>query len=202
MISDILEKFRAKILKFLPIPEEECKAYFRSDMKVKHLKAKGFFIKEGEISHEMAFVSKGVLRMFYNSPEGKEINTRFFFENDFVVAYQSFLLQKPGRYFIQALDDCELITVPHNNLQNAFEQSHIWNKFGRIVAEKSFILAEQRTEDLLFYNAEERYQKLLKTHPKIFEQIPLYHIASYLGIERESLSRLRKKLSRSNTIVT
>jgi len=80
-------------------------------------------------------------------------------------------------------------------LQNAYEQSHLWNKFGRIIAEKSYVISEKRIESLLFYNAEERYLNLVKTYPRVFEQVPLYHIASYLGIERESLSRLRKKLA-------
>jgi len=188
-------KFRARVLKILPIPEEECDAFFASEKEFKYLKAKEFFIKENETCREIAFVNKGVLRMYYLSPEGKEINTMFFFENDFATSFQSLLLQQPGRYFIQALTDCELITVAYPTLQNAYEQSHLWNKFGRIIAEKSYVISEKRIESLLFYNAEERYLNLVKTYPRVFEQVPLYHIASYLGIERESLSRLRKKLA-------
>ena len=188
-------KFRARVLKILPIPEEECDAFFASEKEFKYLKAKEFFIEENETCREIAFVNKGVLRMYYLSPEGKEINTMFFFENDFATSFQSLLLQQPGRYFIQALTDCELITVAYPTLQNAYEQSHLWNKFGRIIAEKSYVISEKRIESLLFYNAEERYLNLVKTYPRVFEQVPLYHIASYLGIERESLSRLRKKLA-------
>jgi len=195
-------KFRSKVLKILPIPEEECDAFFASEKKVWHLQAKDFFIKEKETCQEMAFVNSGVLRMYYLSPEGKEINTMFFFENDFVTSYQSLLLQQPGRYFIQALANCELIIVSYHTLQNAYEYSHLWNKFGRLIAEKSYIISEKRIESLLFCNAEERYLNLIKTYPRVFEQVPLYHISSYLGIERESLSRLRKKLSKSKEIVT
>ena len=191
----MIEKFRAKVLKILPIPKEECDAYFEQVRQTKQLAAKDFFVREGEVCREMAFVNHGVLRMFYTTEEGKEINTRFFFEDDFVAAFQSFLTQKPGRYSIQALKDCELVTIPFTNLQAAYNSSVLWGKFGRIIAEKSYISAEQYTESLLFYDSEQRYLKLLKDHPKIFDQVPLYHIASYLGIERESLSRLRKKLA-------
>ena len=196
------QKFRDKVNKILTIPEEECDAYFKEVREKKQLDAKQFFVTEGHTCHELAFVNKGTLRMFYTSAEGKEINTRFFFEDDFVASYQSFLTQRPSRYSIQALTACELVTIPHSNLQAAYNQSHLWAKFGRIIAEKTYILAEQHSESLLFYNLEERYLKLLKTHPRIFEQVPLYHIASYLGIERESLSRLRRKLSRPVTNVT
>ena len=191
----MIAKFRAKVLKILPIPEEECDAYFKEVRQTKNLAAKEYFVREGEVCREMTFVNHGVLRMFYTTEDGKEINTRFFFEDDFVAAFQSFLTQRPGRYSIQALKDCELVTIPFTRLLDAYNNSSLWGKFGRIIAEKSYISAEQYTESLLFYNSEERYLKLLKAHPKVFEQVPLYHIASYLGIERESLSRLRKKLA-------
>ena len=195
-------KFRSRVQKILAIPKEECDAFFASEKKFRNLNAKDYLIRENETCHEVAFVNKGVLRMYYLSPDGKEINTMFFFENDFVTSFQSLLLQKPGRYFIQALEDCELITVAYDMLQNAYEHSHLWDKFGRIIAEKSYIISEKRIESLLFLDAEERYLNLVKTYPRVFEQVPLYHIASYLGIERESLSRLRKKLSKPKTIVT
>ena len=82
-------KFRARVLKILPIPEEECDAFFASEKEFKYLKAKEFFIKENETCREIAFVNKGVLRMYYLSPEGKEINTMFFFENDFATSCPS-----------------------------------------------------------------------------------------------------------------
>ena len=197
----MFDKFRAKVLKTVHIPESECDAFFATEKKVLQMKAKDYFTRENETCREIAFVNQGVLRMYYISPAGKEINTMFFFENDFMTSYQSLLLQQPGRYFIQALERCELITVANATLQNAYEQSHLWNKFGRLIAERSYINSERRIENLLFLNAEERYLNLLKTHPRVFEQVPLYHIASYLGIERESLSRLRKKLSKQSGIL-
>lgn len=190
-------KFRAKVLKIAPISEEECNRYFLEKKIPTTLPAKDFFLKEGEVNTKMAFVQKGVLRMFYISEDGKETNVQFFFEDDFVASYQSFITQTQSKYFIQALEDCELITISYNALQNAYSNSIVWQKFGRIIAEKVFTLSEQRTESLLFQNAEERYLSLLKKRPIIFEKIPLYHIASFLGIERESLSRLRKKIAKS-----
>ena len=81
-----------------------------------------------------------------------------------------------------------------NTLEKAYHLSKNWERFGRIMAEKSCQLTTERMESFLFLNGEQRYLQLLATKPHIFEQIPLYHIASYLGLERESLSRLRKKI--------
>lgn len=189
-------KLKTKIEKILQIPIEDCDLYFSNSKIPLKIPAKEYFLKEGKICEQMAFIKKGELRMFYITEEGKEINVEFFFENDFVASYQSFLRQTKSKYYIQAISDCELVTISNKTLQNAYANSPYWQKFGRIVAEKVFTLAEQRTESFLFYNAEERYLNLLSNRPIIFKKIPLYHIASYLGIEPESLSRLRKKLAK------
>ncbi len=189
------DKLRSKVLRFTNIPKEECDRYFGDDKLPMTLAAKELYLREGEVCREMGFIEKGTMRMYYVAADGEEINVDFFFENDFATSYQSFITQTPGKYFIQALTDCELTTVSHASLQHAYANSPQWQQFGRIIAERVFIRAEQRKENLMFYDAEERYQNLLATRPKIFEQVPLYHIASYLGIKRESLSRLRKKLA-------
>jgi CRP/FNR family transcriptional regulator, anaerobic regulatory protein len=189
-------RFRSKVQKIAAITAEECDRYFLNEKTPLQLPAKAFFLNQNDMCTQMAFVEKGTLRMYYISPEGKEINVEFFFEDDFVTEYQSFLQQSPSKYFIEALTDCELTAISYSAIQMAYKNSFAWQEFGRIVAEKSFTRAQQRTESFLFYSAEERYLNLLKRRPYIFEKIPLYHIASYLGIERESLSRLRKKLSK------
>ncbi|OAB80004.1 Crp/Fnr family transcriptional regulator [Cochleicola gelatinilyticus] len=187
-------KLKSKIEKIAQVPVEDCELYFSNSRIPLKIPAKKYFLTEGQVCKKMAFIEKGELRMFYITDEGKEINVEFFFENDFVASYQSFLHQSKSKYYIQAISDCELITISNKTLQKAYENSSYWQKFGRIVAEKVFTLAEQRTESFLFYTAAERYLNLQKNRPILFEKIPLYHIASYLGIEPESLSRLRKMM--------
>jgi hypothetical protein len=92
------------------------------------------------------------------------------------------------------MEDSEVITFTSSQLHDNYNTSQNWERFGRIIAEKLFIDATERTESFLFLTGEQRYLNLLKRRPKIFERVPLYHIASHLGIERESLSRLRKKI--------
>jgi len=76
-----------------------------------------------------------------------------------------------------------------------YRQSHQWECFGRLLAQEAFNIAIERAESFLFLSPEERYLQLIKNHPDIFNNIPLYHISSYLGIQGPSLSRIRKRLS-------
>lgn len=175
------------------LTEDDC-ALFEPFLKIKKLKTKDYFLSEGKTCAEIGFVNSGCFRTYYLS-EGKEINTHFVFENEFVTDYDSFLQNKPSRYFIQAIEDAEIVTFNLPALQNAYNQSHNWERFGRMIAEQSYKLTTQRVESFLFLDGEQRYLDLLKHQPHILNRVPLYHIASYLGLERESLSRLRKKVA-------
>ncbi|WP_341900462.1 Crp/Fnr family transcriptional regulator [Fluviicola taffensis] len=175
------------------LTEEDC-ALFEPYLKIKKYSAKEHFLNEGKTCQEIGFINRGSFRTYYLS-DGKEINTHFVFENDFVVDYDSFLEGKPSKYAIQALEDVEIVTFNLEALQKAYNQSQNWERFGRIMAEQSYKLTTQRVESFLFLDGERRYLDLQENHPLIFDRIPLYHIASYLGMERESLSRLRKKIA-------
>lgn len=184
--------YKETVRRIAPLTDADC------DLFIPHLKIKQYpkgsnFVVEGQISNEIGFISKGAFRIYYLI-DGKEVNGNFFFEHEFVVEYQSFLLQRPSKYFIEAMEDSEVITFTSTQLHNNYNISQNWERFGRIIAEKLFIDATERTESFLFLTGEQRYLNLLKRRPKIFERVPLYHIASHLGIERESLSRLRKKI--------
>lgn len=175
------------------LTEADC-ALFEPHLRLKHFSAKTHFLEAGKTCGEVGFVNKGCFRTYYLS-EGKEINTQFVFENDFVVDYTSFLHNKPATYYIQALEDAEIVTFNLAALQQAYQASQNWERFGRIMAEEAFTITTRRVESFLFLNGEQRYLQLLETSPNVFQRIPLYHIASYLGLERESLSRLRKKIA-------
>lgn len=190
---DDLKPFRNFLKNVSFLTEADC-ALFEPYLNVKHYKAKAHFLSEGRICPETGFINKGSFRTYYLD-NGKEINTHFTFENEFVTDYDSFLQGKPSRYFIQAIDDATIVTFNLEALLNAYDQSKNWERFGRIIAEHAYKQTTQRVESFLFMDGEQRYLHLLKTAPHIFDRVPLYHIASYLGLERESLSRLRKKVA-------
>ncbi len=190
---DALEQFKGWLSQVPFITEEDCN-FFLPWLKVKQFKAREFFVVEGAVCKEVGFITKGAFRTYYVR-DGKEINTCFYFENQFVVEYDSFLDNSASRYYIQALEDSEAVCFSQPIVQQAYEKSKNWEHFGRLMAEETYKIVAKRMEDLLFLDGEQRYLRLLETEPHLFERVPLYHIASYLGIERESLSRLRKKVA-------
>ncbi len=187
--------FKAWLQAIPYLTEADCNL-FEPFLRTVQLAAKTHFLTEGKTCNEIGFINSGCFRTYYLS-DGKEINTQFDFENHFVVDYDSFIQNKPSKYYIQALEDAELVCFNLDALQNAYNSSKNWERFGRNMAEYSYKCTTERVESFLFMDGTQRYQDLLEKQPMIFERIPLYHIASYLGLERESLSRLRKKISKT-----
>lgn len=186
------QKFKSWLQQVSFLTEADC-ALFENHLAHKTVLQKHHFLSAGQVCREMGFINEGAFRVFYLS-EGREINTHFCMENDFVVDFDSFLQQKPSRYYIQALEHCHITTFNLPTLQHAYERSQNWERFGRMMAEHAYKTTNKRVESFLFMDGEQRYIHLLETEPHLLERVPLYHIASYLGIERETLSRLRKKI--------
>ena len=117
-------------------------------------------------------------------------------ENKFIVDYESFITSKHSIFYIEALENSKIFYYKKETVEKLFNLYHNWEKFGRIIAEQVFIISQKRFQSLLFQTAEQRYLGLLKEFPEIFQRVPQYLIASYLGIKPQSLSRIRKQISR------
>lgn len=154
-----------------------------------------YFNMQSMVCNDLGLVMKGIFRIYYRDPDTKEDKNIFFFsENQFVVSFRSFVSRNPCWYFIEAMEDSEIFFISYKDLNSLYESHPNWGRFGRVLAERFFIIAQTRTEEFLFFSHEERYMHLLKEHPHIVERIPAYHISSYLGITNPSLSRIRKRI--------
>jgi CRP-like cAMP-binding protein len=158
--------------------------------------AKGdFFNMQNVVCNDLGLVVKGIFRIYYNDPvTSEERNIFFFSENQFVVSFRSFITRYPCYYYIEAMEDSELIVISYHDLNSLYDSHPNWGKFGRLLAELFFNYSQARTEEFLFNSPEERYVKMLDEHPNIVDRIPSYHISSYLGIANPSLSRIRKRI--------
>lgn len=192
-----LAAFKEQIRQVTDFSESEC-ALFLPLLKQKRVPKGAFLFDVGSSANEIAYVHSGVLRMFYLTEDGKEINNHFFLKGDYATSYLDFLKARPSRYSIQALEDSELLTFDGEALNTAYEQSKNWERFGRIIAESVYAIASSRFESFLFQSAKERYLAMLNDNPLFIKHIPLYHLASYIGVERESLSRIRKEIATQN----
>lgn len=156
-----------------------------------------YYNRHRTICKDLGFVSTGVFRSFtMDEATGEEKNVFLYSANGFVVSFKSFINQAPCDYHTQALTDATVIFINILDLLSLYKQSHAWEKFGRLLAQEAFNVSMGRLEGFLFKSPEQRYLELIKEHPDIFNNVPLYHISSYLGIQGPSLSRIRKRLSR------
>jgi CRP-like cAMP-binding protein len=134
-----------------------------------------------------------MLRHFYLK-DGEEKTTYFYFENHFVGAYISCITKQPSALSIQALSDCTMLVFPYDVMEQLYERSATWQKFGRLIAEYLAIGLEDRMVGLLTLSPEERYLELWNSNKrKIVERVPQHYIANYLGVTPVSLSRIRNR---------
>ena len=154
-----------------------------------------YFNEYKNICKHLGFVIDGVFRIYKTNEEtGEEKNMVFFTNHQFVASYKSFLSQVACSYFTESMVTSTILYIHIDHLNELYKASHQWEHFGRIVAETAFNEVMSSTEAFLFHTPEERYLQLLTKHPDIFNAVPLYHIASYLGIQGPSLSRIRKRM--------
>ena len=157
--------------------------------------AKGeLILRENEICNTIFFLNKGFVRMYYIDKTGNEINYRFTDTGHFFVDFQSFLTKKPSRFYWEAMQNVQVISISYAAVQEAYVKSNTWNLFGRLIAEQVYLQLNERVEMLLFMQPEERYMQMIEKYPGIINQVSQRHIASFLGIQPETLSRIRKRL--------
>jgi CRP-like cAMP-binding protein len=155
-----------------------------------------YYNAQGTVCRYLGFISSGVFRSYIVGDNGEEKNVFFYSANQFVVTFKSFMNRIPCDYHTQAVTDATVLCITLENLLKLYKTSHAWERFGRLLAQEAFNVAIERAESFLFKTPEERYIDLVTKHPGLVQEIPLYHISSYLGIQGPSLSRIRKRISR------
>lgn len=186
----MFELLYQKIKETVPVTEEEfefCKTLF----KPKKLRKKRFLLGEDEVCQYTAFVEKGLLRTFIIDEKGAEHTLQFSLEGWWVSDLSSFLTSEPSRYNIEALEDCELLMITRSSWDLLLEKYPVFERFFRILIQNNLIVTQRRLMASFSHTAEEKYQKLIENFPDILQRVPLHLIASYLGISRETLSRIR-----------
>lgn len=156
-----------------------------------------FILKQNQVSKTLKFVLSGVYRV-YQLKDDKEITSYFNYEgrNPLVASFVSLLTKAPSTEFIECIVPGKLISISYLDWQELYKTSLELNIFGRLMAEKNYLLAIQRIESLQYQNATERYELFLKLYPNLLNRIPHHYISSYLGITPESLSRIRKTIAK------
>ena len=152
-------------------------------------------VREGQYADKTFFIVKGCARAYYLK-DGKDISDWFAFENDFISSINSFFLNVPSPHFIELLEDSVLLEIARENVEKLSDTYRDFERLSKIVVIKTMLKQQERISSMQFHSAEQKYKTILSIHPNISQRIPLTHIASYLGITLETLSRIRKRLHR------
>ncbi|SHM90863.1 Crp/Fnr family transcriptional regulator [Flavobacterium saccharophilum] len=158
----------------------------------RNLKKGDFLLTENQVSNEIVFIKKGILRSYFFNHQGDEVTNCFAFENEFMASFSSFITRELAQENIQALADTELQIITHENLEKLYKIGIHWQEIGRKLTEMEYVTLQKRMISFQKLSGKERYEELYKNHQKYIKLIPLQYLASYLGITPRHLSRIRK----------
>lgn len=147
-------------------------------------------IKEGQVCREIVLVGKGMMRQFYYK-NNKDVTEHFSYEGCVLLCIESTFKQEPTRLMAEALEPSIVYLLPFDLLLELTEKSWEINMFYRKSLEASLILSQIKADSWRFETARERYNMLMRNHPEVIKRAPLSHIASYLLMTPETLSRVR-----------
>ena len=176
----------------LAVNEDEIRWVFKTE----HYNSGQYFASEGDVPDKLGFITKGLMKYFYIDDEGNEWIKHFSVENDFVASYGSYLYQTPSLYFIEAMEETDILTVSYNLYIENINKSKTWCAIARKYTEKIYYDKERREASFLKMNGTERYLDFLEKYKHLTGRISMKDTASFLGLTPVSLSRIRSKLSK------
>ena len=183
-----------KITAISPLTEEEF-AYFRSLFVVKKLRKRQYFLQEGDVCKYQAFVEKGLLRSYTVDEKGSEHILQFASEGWWLADLASYLTSEPSSLNIDAIEDVEILLLTKASWEQAMTKIRALEHYFRIILQNHLVSTQKRLLQSLSETAEEKYNRFLKTYPECVQRVPQHMVASYVGVTRETLSRIRKQVA-------
>jgi CRP-like cAMP-binding protein len=190
MNPDLLLK---NIERFVSLSDEE-KEIIISCLHYKKFKRKQNLIQAGETARCQYFILKGCVRSFYTDEEGAEHNIQFAIEDWWIADIGNFLSQKPAKLTLEALEPTEAIYIEYDSQEEMYERIPKLDRYFRILLSNSLVAHQQRILSIISKSGDEKYAEFLEKYPQFVQRIPQIHIASFLGMTPEFLSRMRKKI--------
>jgi CRP-like cAMP-binding protein len=190
----IFEPLKKHIARRIELTEKEftlCATFFTP----RRLRKNQFLVQEGDPGRYVAYVTRGCLRTYTVDEKGEEHVVEFAIDDWWASDLRSFLTGEPATYNIDALEDSRVLLLDRDSREALLTAVPRLERFFRLLQEANYIATHSRIGDTLSKSAEERYLSFLKTYPQLVRRIPQKHIASFLGITPQSLSRIRKELA-------
>ena len=188
MIDSLLSNIQS-LITISPEEKEIISSLFREKIYNKG----DLFLADGQTCKHVGFVAKGLMRYYINH-DGEEKTYAFSQENQYVSNYESFLPQMPSSKIIQALEDSHVFVISYSDLQILYAKVREGERYGRIAVEAVFLQMLIDINSFYTETPEVRYEGFIKNHPDLQQRISQYHIASFVGVKPQSLSRIRKRI--------
>ena len=171
-------------------------ALFKTAFTSKKIKRKQFFLHEGDVCKHFAFIVKGAMRQYLVDDKGVEHIVHLGIENWWMGDRESWVMLTPSKYYIDAWEDTELLLITRADTLKLVYQFPAFNELLRLLDERNNIATQKRITSSISFAAEKRYADFVNTHPDFLQRFPQHIIASYLGITKETLSRIRKQATK------
>jgi CRP/FNR family transcriptional regulator, cyclic AMP receptor protein len=169
---------------------------FNSLLAVKTVKKKTHLLQPGEICTFEAYINKGCVRNYYIDEHGSEVILQFAIEDWWSSDIGSFHEQRPSNMFIETLEDCELLILTVESKEELLSRVPKFERVFRIMVQRNLTALQNRLMNTIALNAEEKYLDFTRRYPTIAQRVPQHHIASFLGISPEFLSKVRGRIAR------
>lgn len=180
------------ISRYLTLNDEEANAFAKC-IPIQPFKKGDLLLKEGQISRDSYFVIHGCVRKYYII-DGEERTTEFYIEDESIASLQSYKNKTPANHYFECVEDCRLAVLNYDKEQELFQRVPKYESLCRMTMEQDFGEQQEALAKFITSSPEERYKHLLETRADLLQRVPQYHLASYLGVQPESLSRIRKRL--------
>ncbi|MBB5621335.1 CRP-like cAMP-binding protein [Pedobacter cryoconitis] len=183
---DYIQEISGKLL------SENDKHLLMVHFKPKKLRKRQYFLQEGDVCKYIGFVIKGSARTFTVDEKGHEHILKLSVENWWLADFESFYLLTPSRFNIEALEDLEVLQSTNTQIEEFLKHIPAFSAMANVINQNYTIANQKRMQAAMSYTAEERYEDLISNYPHFLKRFPQNMIASYLGLSRETLSRIRK----------
>lgn len=190
-----MDKFKRFLKNFAPISDKDYAdtiSYFKEQV----LKKDEFFVRQDKVCKHIGFIISGTIRIYYTNQKLEDTTYGFCQENCITTSFKSFIFQTPSQLTLQALEDSTLLTITYDDLNILYRDYPIWQNIGRIITQNEFLNMEQYASVLNNESAKEKYLRLINEQPQILQKAKVEDIASYLGVTRRTLSRIRLEISK------
>ncbi len=191
--NNIYTNILSHLNKVITLTESE-QQEFISILEEKRISKKRFLIEPGDLVDSEYYVVSGCLEAYYLDETGDKHIIQFAVEDWWISDFEAFFNKVPAKLYVETIEDCTLLAINHEALEILYTRIPTFERFFRIKTTSAFVSLRTRILSTLQKSGKERYLEFCETYPKIEQRVPNYHIANYLGLKPESLSRIRKEV--------